>query len=145
MNRIAQFTQAAPPLKGTALLFTSRRVPRRTRFQSFRDAARGLRDLWMTQPNLRIQVSIAGLVVAAGLWCRLVSVEWLWVSFAIGLVIFAELMNTVIEQMVDLVVGRSPDPLARQVKDLAAGCVLVAAVLAIVIGTLTFLPHLLRG
>jgi undecaprenol kinase len=68
--------------------------------------------------------------------------EWLWVAFAIGLVVFAELMNTAIEQTVDLVVGLRPDPLARRIKDIAAGCVLVAAVLAITIGVFTFIPHI---
>ena len=77
-----------------------------------------------------------------GVVCHLTLTEWLWISFAIGLVIFAELMNTAIEDTVDLVVGLRPDPLARRVKDVSAGCVLVAAILAVLIGLLTFLPHL---
>jgi diacylglycerol kinase len=52
-------------------------------------------------------------------------------------------MNTAIEQTVDLVVGSRQDPLARQVKDVAAGFVLVAAMIAAVIGTLTLVPHLI--
>jgi diacylglycerol kinase (ATP) len=54
-------------------------------------------------------------------------------------------MNTAIEQTIDLAVGLAPDPLARQVKDIAAGCVLVAAVMAAVIGVLTFLSHVSHG
>jgi len=141
-NRLVQFTQAPTPLKGTAMLFTSRRAPARTRRQSFCDAWRGVREAWQSQPNLRLQVYLALGVIGAGLWCRLSLLEWLWVSFAIGLVIFAELMNTAIEQTVDLVVGLHPDPLARRVKDVAAGCVLVAASLAAIIGLFTFLPYL---
>jgi diacylglycerol kinase len=84
-------------------------------------------------------------VVALSAWLQLVVIEWLWISFAVGLVLFAELMNTAIEQTVDLVVGPRPDPFARQVKDIAAGFVLVAAVIAVVIGVLTLGPHLIAG
>ncbi|MBI4003957.1 MAG: diacylglycerol kinase family protein [Candidatus Omnitrophica bacterium] len=109
-----------------------------------RCALEGLRDAWRTQPNLRVQLCVAAMVIGVGVWVRLALIEWLWVSFAIGLVIFSELMNTAIEQTIDLAVGLAPDPLARQVKDLAAGCVLVASLMAILIGCLTFGPYLLR-
>ena len=142
MNRLAQFErallQAERPWRPSPL-----RV--RSRWQSFRNAFQGLQDAWKTQGNLRLQVYIALGAVALGAYVRLSLMEWLWISFAIGLVIFAELMNTAIEQTVDLVVGLRPDPLARQVKDLAAGCVLVTASIAVVIGLLTFGPHLARG
>ena len=97
----------------------------------------------MTQPNLRLQAVIGAAVLAVSAWLRLSPMEWLWISFAIGLVIFAELMNTAIEQTVDLVVGGQFDPFARRVKDVAAGLVLTAAVIALVIGVLTLGPHLL--
>ena len=139
-NRVSMYYTTA--LKGTAMLFTSRRACPRTRLQSARDALRGLRDAWGSQPNLRLQVGIALGVIVLGMVVALSLLEWLWVSFAIGLVIFAELMNTAIEQTVDLAVGLAPDPFARRVKDIAAGCVLVVAVMAVVIGVLTFVPYL---
>ena len=144
MNRLAQLGPA--PFKATIVYVNSRHgMMRRTRVHSLRDAFHGLQDAWRTQPNLRLQICAAVGVVMLGILVRLAAIEWLWVSFAIGLVLFAELMNTAIEQTIDLAVGLSPDPLARQVKDIAAGCVLVAAGLAVVIGTFTFLPHLLKG
>ena len=112
---------------------------------ALRCAVDGLRDAWQSQPNLRIHVCFGAGILAFGMVCRLSLSEWLWVVFAIGLVIFAELMNTAIEQTVDLVVGLRPDPLARRIKDVAAGCVLVATALSITIQSLTFLPHLLSG
>ena len=111
---------------------------------TLRLALHGLSEAWQTRPTIRMHIWIGLGVAAAGVWCRLSVMEWLWVSFAIGLVIFAELMQTAIEQTVDLAVGLSPDPLARRVKDVAAACVLVATMLAAAIGTLTFLPHLLK-
>jgi undecaprenol kinase len=143
MNRLAQLGPA--PLKATIIYVNRRGTPRRTRMHSLQDALRGWQDAWNTQPNLRIQTCVALGVIVLGVVLRLSLLEWLWISFAIGLVIFAELMNTAIEQTIDLAVGLAPDPLARQVKDIAAGCVLVAAVLSVIIGTFTFLPHLLRG
>ena len=110
-----------------------------------RCALQGLRDAWRTQPNLRVQLCVAAVVIGVGVWVHLALIEWLWVSFAIGLVVFTELMNTAVERTVDLVVGLRPDPLARATKDIAAGCVLVAAALAVVIGLLTFIPHLWRA
>ena len=143
----SRFSQLEPTaLKGTGVLVTSRPFSRsRTRREAFRCAFQGLRDAWKTQLNLRLQTMFGCWVAALGAWVHLSLTEWLWISFAIGLVLFAELMNTAIEQVVDLAVGLRPDPMARQVKDVAAGCVLVAATLAAVIGTLTFWPHLISG
>ena len=137
-----------PPLSlpDTTMTFRPRLSRRcRSRRQALRCAVRGWMDAWQSQPNVRLHVYVGVVAVTAGIWCRLAVTEWLWVSFAIGLVLFAELMNTAIEQTVDLVVGLRPDPAARQVKDIAAGFVLVASILAAVIGTLTFLPHVLAG
>ena len=142
MNRLSQFDLELTERDDVT---TARPFRARTRRQALRHALQGLRDAWEGEPNLRLHGYAAASVMLLGLWLRLSLVEWLWVSFAIGLVIFAELMNTAIEQTVDLVVGLRPDPLARQVKDIAAACVLVAVAIAVVIAALTFAPHLLRG
>ena len=142
-NRLAELPRTA--LKGTGILVTSRPQDYvRTRRQSFHDGLQGLRDAWQSQQNLSVQICVGLCVIASGIWVRLSTLEWLWVAFAIGLVMFAELMNTAIEHTVNLVVGLRPDPLARRAKDVSASCVLVASILAVVIGALTFLPHLLR-
>ena len=141
VNRIAHYVNSAAS-SGTGVLVKRRPHRARTRVQSLGFALHGLREAWHTEPNLRLHAALGAFAIVAGMWCRLTLVEWLWVSFAIGLVLFAELMNTAIEQTVDLVVGNRPDPLARRVKDVSAGCVLTAAILAVVIGALTFVPHL---
>lgn len=115
----------------------------RSRWHAVRCALHGLRDAWRTQPNFRIHVAMGAAVLIVSAILRLVLIEWLWISFSVGLVMFAELMNTAIEQTVDLVVGPRFDPLARQVKDVSAGFVLVASVIAAIIGLLTLGPHLL--
>ena len=65
------------------------------------------------------------------------------IVICIGLVIAAELFNSAIERLVDLV---SPQrhPVAGQVKDIAAGAVLVCALAAMVVGLIIFVPYLTR-
>ena len=142
-NRLAQYERPKP--EGTTALLTARPLRTSRMRYALGCAVQGLRDAWQSQPNLRIHVYFGAAMLMLGVVCRLSLTEWLWVTFAIGLVVFAELMNTAIEQTVDLVVGLRPDPLARRIKDVSAGCVLIAALLAIVIQCLTFLPHLLSG
>ena len=144
-NRIAQLHDDAPVVfKRTAPQVSARAISRKRVHYALKCAIQGLRDAWASQPNLRIHGYFGLGLVALGLIARLPVAGWLWVAFAIGLVFFAELMNTAIEQTVDLVVGLRPDPLARQIKDIAASCVLVATILAVVIESFVFLPHLLR-
>ena len=80
-------------------------------------------------------------MLSTGWWLGLSTTEWLLIGFCIGSVFMAEIMNTAIEFLVDLV---SPGfhHKAGQVKDLAAGAVLVASMMSVVIGAVIFLPKL---
>ena len=113
----------------------------RRRGWSFRWAFRGLGLCLRSQVNTRIHAFLTVLVVGLGLWLRLASWEWCGVIIAIVLVIMAEVFNTAIEALVDLL---SPEwrALAGKVKDLAAGAVLVAAFGAVAIAALIFGPRL---
>ncbi len=100
---------------------------------AFGYAFAGVRAAWQAQPNFRIHAGIAVLVVAAGVLLRLPPPAWAVLVLAIGLVLVAELLNTAVEAVVDLV---SPEdhPLAKQAKDVAAAAVLVAALTAVAAG-----------
>lgn len=100
---------------------------------SFGYAFAGLAAGWRTQPNFRIHLGLAAGVVVAGGLARLSAAGWAIVALAIGLVLAAELFNTALEAVVDLV---SPEdhPLAKRAKDVAAGAVLVAALAAAAAG-----------
>ena len=89
---------------------------------------------------MHIHLGIAGGVLAAGVFFRLSRLEWLAVILVMLLVLCGELMNTAIEKTVDLA---SPQyhVLAGQAKDIAAGAVFLAAVGAVFVGGLVFLPH----
>lgn len=111
--------------------------------QSFRHALAGLRVALTEERNLRYHLMIALAVIILGVTFQLDSKEWLLLIVVIGLVIILELLNTVIENLVDLVTNGSYHPLAKKVKDLAAGIVLVASVLAVIIGLLLFIPKIM--
>lgn len=104
---------------------------------SFSYAFRGLGVALAGQRNMKIHITAALIVLAAGLRFEITAVEWCLVATAIGIVMAAELFNTAIEHLVDLV---SPERnvLAGKVRDIAAGAVLVTALMAIVTGVLIF-------
>ena len=108
---------------------------------SFGFAFRGVAALLRTQANARIHLATTVAVLAAGLFFDITRLEWCAISAAIGMVWIAEGLNTAIECVVDLV---SPEhhPLAGRAKDIGAGAVLIAALVAAVIGALVFVPYL---
>lgn len=113
-----------------------------TLLASFRYAFAGIRYLLWTQRNARIHVVITLAAVALGLVLRIERGDWLALALITGLVFVAEGFNTALEAVVDLA---SPGyhPLAKIAKDVAAGTVLLAAIAAVAVGMLVFLPYLL--
>jgi diacylglycerol kinase len=112
------------------------------RAQSFAHAGRGFYLLCLTQWNFRIHL-ITGLgAICLACYFRLSAVEWLVLIAAIALVLTAEALNTALERMVDLL---EPErhPVARDAKDLAAAGVLMASLLALIVGVILFGPRVL--
>jgi diacylglycerol kinase (ATP) len=112
------------------------------RLRSFQYAFEGLRYV-LGQPNFRIHLAAAALVIVAAALLRVSSGEWLALILVSLLVLIVEMLNTVIEVVVDLV---SPDrhPLAKIAKDVGAGAVLTAAFAAAIVGVYVFGPRLLH-
>lgn len=114
---------------------------RRGFLSGFRYAGEGLRHAFVSQRNFRFHLSAAFAVFITGVWLRLPLGSWAVLALTIGAVLVMELLNTAAETLVDLV---SPDyhPLAKQVKDLMAAAVLVAALVSIVVGVAVLGPPL---
>jgi len=113
----------------------------RTLVDSFRFALQGIAHAFRTQRNVRVHASAAVVVLLAA-WATGVSGAGLaLLVVAIGMVVAAELFNTAVEAVVDLVTPNY-HPLAATAKNVAAGGVLVLAGAAVVIGYLVFAPHL---
>jgi diacylglycerol kinase (ATP) len=111
--------------------------------RSFRYAWCGLKKCATKEQNLCFHLVAAVLVVAVGAAFGITRPEWMLVVLCIGMVVAAELVNTAIESVVNLV---SPErhPLAAQAKDVAAAAVLVCAVAAAIVGLIIFVPYLAR-
>lgn len=114
----------------------------RARARSIGFALSGVRWFLASQHNARIHLVATSLVVALAAGLGVGRDDWLWLLLAIALVWTAELFNTALEQLADACVPEQ-HPLIGRAKDLAAAAVLVAALLALLIGLLVFLPHLL--
>jgi diacylglycerol kinase len=119
------------------------KTPWATFIASFGYAFSGLWYVLRTQRNARVHATVAVLAIAAGFVLRISAVEFAVTFVAISAVFIAEMFNTGLEACVDLA---SPQlhPLAKIAKDVAAGGVLVSAMLAAVIGLCIFGPHLWR-
>ncbi|HZZ66205.1 MAG TPA: diacylglycerol kinase [Candidatus Baltobacteraceae bacterium] len=113
-------------------------------WSSFHYAFQGLMYAVHTQPNMRIHLVIATLVLLATLVLRLERIYVIAVIIAIVIVLGMELMNTAIEAVVDLLTV-AHHPLAKTAKDAAAGAVLVASVGAVSVGYLAFYQGIQQG
>lgn len=110
--------------------------------RSFKFAWKGIMTCAGHEQNITFHLIVAILVVVAGYVFDITKAEWAAVVICIGMVITAELFNSSIERLVDMV---SPQwqKIAGEVKDIAAGAVLVTAVAAAIVGIIVFLPYLL--
>tara|TARA_B100000579_G_scaffold146730_1_gene119059 strand:+ start:1080 stop:1538 length:459 start_codon:yes stop_codon:yes gene_type:complete len=111
---------------------------------SFLYAAKGLRYAFSTQRNFRIHVGFALVAFALGLFLGLNKSDLAIMALTATSVLVVELLNTAIESVVDLAIGKRFHPLAQIAKDCAAGAVLVASISSILIAVLLLFPPLLK-
>lgn len=112
------------------------------RLKSFKYAFNGLKLFIINDHNGRVHVFAAVLVILFSWYIGLSRLEWVAILSVITVVITAEIINSSIEKLADVV---SPDyhPKIKVVKDLAAAAVLVAAFLAVAVAAIVFLPKLI--
>lgn len=113
------------------------------RLLSFKYAIQGLVSAILEEANLAIHILIATLSILAGFWFELNGTEWALVLISIGIVISAEIINTAIENAMDIITVEY-HPSIKKVKDLAAAAVLVCAFVAALIGIVIFLPKIIN-
>ena len=108
---------------------------------SFNYAIQGLMYSLLSQKNMRIHYVFAIVVIIAMLFFDLNKIEFAIVFMSTIFVVFAELVNTSIESIVDLVTDEF-HPMAKIAKDVAAGSVVVSAINAVVVGYIVFFNKL---
>ena len=108
---------------------------------SFSNAFTGLLEMWKQERNLRIQFFVLAGSVAAGFILQISPLEWVAVIVCGAAVLSAEMFNTALEALADIV---SPEYnyKVRFLKDVAAGAVLVMAIGAAAVGLLIFIPKI---
>ncbi len=104
---------------------------------SFNYAIQGLKYALKTQRNMRIHLAIGSAVIILGLIVGLSTIEFILLLRAVTLVIVTEMFNTALELAVDMFT-KEFHHMAKLAKDIAAGCVFVTAVYAVIVGYLVF-------
>jgi diacylglycerol kinase (ATP) len=112
------------------------------RLKSFVYAFEGVMYFIKHEAQALIHLIAIVAVIGAGYWFNISLTEWIAVIFAIGIVVSAEMLNTAIEKLTDMVSPQINEQ-AKIVKDLAAGAVLIASLTAFIIGLIVFLPKIL--
>lgn len=125
-QEIHDFEKLKPPVKPKTVL------------ESFKYAVDGVLDVFRTQKHMRFHFVTVVLVLLVALMFELDKKDMLVLLFTVSLVLMAEMFNTAIEAVVDMVT-QTYHPLAKFAKDAAAGAVLIATVTAILVGFLLFL------
>jgi undecaprenol kinase len=108
---------------------------------SFTFAISGIFHAIRNERNMKIHSVVAIIVIILSWIYDVSAIEWMFISFAICGVLALELVNTALERVVDLIT-KDFHPLAKQAKDVAAGAVLLYAILSVVIGCIIFLPKI---
>jgi len=109
-----------------------------TLWQSFRHAGRGLKTVFRTEKNFKIQFFIAILVLLAAWFRHLEEKLFMILLFAIALVMCLEIINSAMERLVDILAPRTHN-FAKEIKDLLAAMVLLASIFAALIGLIVFI------
>lgn len=109
------------------------------RLRSLIFALRGAWLLVTTEHSIMVQISIAVIMTVVGFIVQLSAIEWMFQLMAIGLVLVAESLNTGLEKLSDFI---HPDYHKRIgfIKDISAGAATFAAIIAIIIGLIIYLP-----
>ncbi|MBI2442458.1 MAG: diacylglycerol kinase family protein [Candidatus Levybacteria bacterium] len=108
---------------------------------SFSYASQGWRFAFNNDQNLRIHIVIALVVLLAAFFLKLSLIELSIIIAMITLVFAAELMNTAIERVVDLITKERRED-AKFAKDVSSAMVLTVAIASVVVGVIIFLPHI---
>lgn len=110
--------------------------------ESFKYAIEGIYTGIKEEKNMKIHIFIMILVIILGIMLRISKIEWIICIILFGNVISLELINTAIENAVDLITKEN-NPKAKVAKDTAAGAVLIMAISSAIIGLAIFIPKII--
>ena len=112
--------------------------------QSMQHAVNGIKTVFQDERNFRFDIVAAIGVVILGYLLNIERVEWYWIVFCIFLMFILEMLNTVVEQLVDLMVEHNYHLAAKKAKDVAAGIVLMGAIFVLIMASGIFIPKIVQ-
>lgn len=113
-------------------------------FQTIYHAYDGIKDLLVEERNFRMHSCLALLCIIIALFLRISSISWIWLLLVIFFVLMAETINTIVENLTNLVVGRHYNVIAKRVKDIAAGGVMLSSFFAVIVMLIIFIPLIIK-
>jgi len=111
------------------------------RFKSLVFAFKGAFKLLTTEHSVMVQFSLGILITIAGFYFQISKTDWLMQTLAIGLVLSIEGLNTAVEKIADFIHPEFHERIGF-IKDIAAGAVFFAALTALAIGVIIYIPYL---
>lgn len=118
------------------------RLKNKNFIDAWKKAFSGISYAIKTQKNIKIQLIIALIVIIASIYFKVTIIEAMFLSFATMLVIITEVINTAIEETVNLCTEKY-HPIAKIAKDVAAGAVVLAALNAVIIAIFVFVSKII--
>jgi diacylglycerol kinase (ATP) len=109
-----------------------------SRKNSFGYAIQGIVQVFRKEPNAKIHGLATVFVIVAGIVRDITPTRWAVLALAIGIMWVAEMLNTCIEELANFACDNKLHPAIKSIKDMAAGAVLVAAMVSVVIGVIVF-------
>src|SRR5690554_1583397 len=91
-------------------------------------AFQGIKHCVISEPHIRFELTAGALAILIGWYCKISPLEWLCLLLTITIVLVAEMINTALENVCDLITSEY-NPLINVVKNVAAGAVLIAALM----------------
>jgi len=111
--------------------------------KSFHYAHRGLRRVIKEEQNFALELSIAIVIIILAILSKFKAVEWAVLVLTISLVLLTEIFNSAVERVSDLLKPRL-DIYVKEIKDIMAGAVFLAASTAVVVGVFLFGPRVIK-
>lgn len=114
----------------------------KARLKSFVFAWRGIIDFFRKEHNAQIHLAITIVVIIVSIFFRVNKSETIAIVISIAMVWITEMINTSIEKTMDFI-SLQKHPQIKVIKDLSAGAVLIAAIAAVIIGCIIFIPKII--
>jgi undecaprenol kinase len=111
--------------------------------KSMKHATGGIGVVFRSEQSFRIQIVVSIIVLVFGAYVQVSLFEWILLVLLIGSVLVLELINSIFERIVDAFKPRI-HPIVKDIKDIMAGAVLIASVIAAIVGVMIFYPYVLK-